>query len=95
MIDEIERIVADAVGRVRAAATLDDLKALEVEVLGKQAPLSAVKKQLGGLDADERRTVGHAVNAATAAIGDAIGPRRADARAGGACRCSWRPSGST
>jgi phenylalanyl-tRNA synthetase alpha chain len=76
MIDEIQGIVADAVGRVSGAATLDDLKALELEILGKQAPLSALKKQLGGLDADERRTVGQAVNAAMATVGDAIAERR-------------------
>jgi phenylalanyl-tRNA synthetase alpha chain len=76
MIDQIEGIVADAVGRIGAAATLDELKSVEVEVLGKQSSVSALKKQLGALDADRRREAGQAVNAALATIGDAVTSRR-------------------
>jgi len=76
MIEQIEGIVADAMGRVGAAASLDELKSVEVEVLGKQSSLSALKKQLGGLDADQRREAGQAVNAALATIGAAVTSRR-------------------
>ncbi|HVN51830.1 MAG TPA: phenylalanine--tRNA ligase subunit alpha [Acidimicrobiales bacterium] len=76
MIDEIEGIVADAVGRAGRAASLDDLKAVELDVLGKQSPLGELRKQLGALDADQRRQAGQAVNAALATIGDAIAERR-------------------
>jgi len=78
MIDQIAGIVADAVDRVGAAATLDDLKGVELDVAGKQSPLSALRRQLGGLDPDERRRVGQAVNEAQATIGDAVGSRRGE-----------------
>jgi phenylalanyl-tRNA synthetase alpha chain len=76
MIDEIERIADDASRRARAASTLDQLRAVEVDVLGKRAPLSELKKQVGALEPDERKRVGLAINQAKAAIDEAIASRR-------------------
>jgi phenylalanyl-tRNA synthetase alpha chain len=81
MIDEIERIAAEAVDRVRTAATLDDLRTIEVDVLGKRAPLVELKKQVGGLDPDQRRTVGQALNRARDGIEAAFADRRSELEA--------------
>ncbi len=83
MIEQIEGIMADAVARARAASTLDDLRALELEVSGKKAPLTAVKKQLRDLDPDARRSTGQALNAAVAAIDEAVATRRGELEAAG------------
>jgi len=68
MTDDIERIAAEGAARLAEAATLDDLRALETELLGKRSELSAVKQRLGSLGQDERRTIGRAVNEARAAL---------------------------
>src|SRR5690349_10521923 len=76
MIEEIERVQADAVGRVATATSLDELAALDTELLGKRSALTGFKKQLGGLDADERRVVGQALNRAREEIEAAFGTVR-------------------
>ena len=78
MIDGINAISAAAVDRVDAATSLDELAQLDTELLGKKSDLTGFKKQLGGLDADERRTVGRALNEAREAIEAAFRARRAD-----------------
>ena len=61
MIDDIDRIAADAGGRIAAAATLDELRALETELLGQAVARSAgLKQRLGALDPDERQAAGQA-----------------------------------
>ena len=77
MLDEIAAIEAEAAPRVAAAATLDDLKALEQEVLGKRSVLSSFKAKLGGLDDAGRREVGAALNRVRDAIEGAVATRRA------------------
>ena len=76
MTDDIERIAAEGAARLAEAATLDDLRALETELLGKRSELSAVKQRLGTLGPDDRRTIGRAVNEARAALEAAAEARR-------------------
>ncbi|HEY7939663.1 MAG TPA: phenylalanine--tRNA ligase subunit alpha [Acidimicrobiales bacterium] len=78
MIDEIDRIAADATTRAAAAATLDDWRALDVELNGKKSALGGFKRRLGELDPDERRTVGAALNRAQEQVRAALGARRAE-----------------
>jgi len=77
MIDEIERIAENGTQRLAGASTLDDLRAIDMELLGKRSELSAVKQRLGSLDPDERRTIGRAVNEARARLEEAAAARRA------------------
>ncbi len=81
MLDEIAAIEAEAAPRVAAAATLDALKALEQELLGKRSVLSSFKAKLGGLDDAGRREVGAALNRVRDAIERAVAARRADLEA--------------
>ena len=64
--------VAHAVDAVGGAGSLDALAAVETEVLGKRSPLNGFKKQVGGLDADGRRSVGQALNAARERVEAAV-----------------------
>ena len=76
MIDEIRAIEADATGQIESASSLDEVRTLETDLLGKRSPLAGLKKRLGGLDADGRRAAGQAMNAAQAAIAAALAKRR-------------------
>ena len=74
---EIQRIEDEARTRVNAAATLDELRAVESEVLGRRSALAELRQLLGALDADDRRNVGKVLNGAMQALGTAVADRRA------------------
>jgi phenylalanyl-tRNA synthetase alpha chain len=78
---DLGRIEATADEQIAAAATLDELRTVESELLGKRSPLSQVKGRLGGLAPDERRELGQAVNRAKATITAAIEHRREELQA--------------
>ncbi|MCU1373712.1 MAG: Phenylalanine--tRNA ligase alpha subunit [Actinomycetia bacterium] len=81
MIDDIRRIAADATDRIAGAATLDDVAALDRELLGKTSALSGFKRQMGGLDHEAKREVGGALNAARELMSEALAARRAELEA--------------
>jgi phenylalanyl-tRNA synthetase alpha chain len=74
---EIQRIEDEARVRVNAAATADELRALEVDVLGRRSALAGLRQRLGALEPDQRRSVGQVLNAAMQALGAAVEERRA------------------
>jgi phenylalanyl-tRNA synthetase alpha chain len=76
MRDELTRIEADAVKRTAEVASLDELRALETELLGKRSALSALKQQLASMDASARREAGQALNATRDAIATVLQGRR-------------------
>ena len=84
MLDDIARIESEAASRVAAAATVDDVRALDLELLGKKSVLTGFKARLGGLDPDDRKVVGAAINQVRDAVEQALSARRtvleADAR---------------
>ncbi|HET8621051.1 MAG TPA: phenylalanine--tRNA ligase subunit alpha [Acidimicrobiales bacterium] len=77
LIAEIGRLEEQARQRIAAAATPEELRAVETQVLGKRSPLTGMRKRLGGLDGEGRRTVGKALHAAVEAVGAALVERRA------------------
>ncbi len=77
MIEDIEATEKDALQRVQAAASLDELRTVETEVLGKKAALNAFKKRLGALGAEERREAGRRLNEAREAVEQGVAERRA------------------
>lgn len=81
MIDDITALAGDAPARVAAATSLDDLHVIEAELLGKKGALTALKKQMGGLDPDQRRAAGAALNEARATIESVIEARRIELEA--------------
>jgi len=78
MIDDIRAIETDATTRIAAAATLDEVRALETELTGKKSPLNGFKKTLGGLGHEERRAAGQELNRARQVITEALDQRRAE-----------------
>jgi phenylalanyl-tRNA synthetase alpha chain len=68
LVTRIGRLEDAARARIAAATTLDELRAAESEATGRRSALTDLRKRLGRLDADERRTVGKVLNAATEAL---------------------------
>jgi phenylalanyl-tRNA synthetase alpha chain len=75
-IARIEQLEAEALARAEQAATLEQVHALEIELLGKRSELAALKAGLGRLDPDRRREVGRALNAGRDRIAAVLGDRR-------------------
>ena len=73
-----EQLATEAVAEIETAADLDALEALRSTLLGKKAPISAAKKDLGSLEPDQRKDAGQAINAARQHIDDAFAERHAD-----------------
>jgi phenylalanyl-tRNA synthetase alpha chain len=65
----------DLIGR---AASLEDLEAAKVSVLGRKAPFSEVQRSLGSFADADRRDLGTATNEVRVALGTAIEERRAE-----------------
>src|SRR5262245_37438663 len=76
LIDEIRAVETSAIGQISTAETVEHLRTLDTELLGKRSALNGFKKQLGGLDNDGRRTVGRALNEARQAVEAAFAERR-------------------
>ncbi len=74
---DLGALAADVVAAASAAATLEELRAIDVAALGKNGPLAQRKAELGRLDPDERRRLGQAINETRAAIEAAVDQRRA------------------
>lgn len=81
MLDEIAAIEADAAPRIAAAATLDDVRALDADLLGKKGVLGGFKAKLGGLDPEQRKAVGAAINQVRDALDRSLAARRGELEA--------------
>lgn len=76
MMEDIAAVETAATPRIAGAASLDDVRALEQELLGKKGVLTAFKRQLGGLDEAGRRAAGEAINRVRDALELALAERR-------------------
>ncbi|MEY2582473.1 MAG: phenylalanyl-tRNA synthetase alpha chain [Ilumatobacteraceae bacterium] len=77
MIAEVKQAGEAALARVDEAGTADDVRALEVELLGKRGPFATFKTGLAGLATiEEKRAAGQAVNEATASVVERLNSRR-------------------
>lgn len=77
MNDELAALEADALGRIEAAATLEELRAVLAAATGKRSPLAALHQRVGALAPEERREAGRLINATRARIEAAAEERRA------------------
>ena len=73
-----ETLAGDAVTQIEAAGDLESLESLRSSLLGKKAPLSLAKKDLGALEPEQRKEAGQAINAARQSVEDAFSARHAD-----------------
>ena len=74
---EIQRIEDEARVRINAATTADELRSIEVEVLGRRSALAGLRQRLGALEPHQRRTVGQVLNGTMSALGAVVEERRA------------------
>jgi phenylalanyl-tRNA synthetase alpha chain len=78
MLDQLEALTAQARDRVAAASTLEALAAAESDVLGKAAPLTQARRDLAGLQPDQRKDAGRALNEARQQVEAVVVARRGE-----------------
>ena len=78
MISEITAARIAAEQSIAAASTLDELRVLDTDLLGKKSPLALLKTGLGKLaTVDEKKAAGQSLNEAMLAVEDVLNARRA------------------
>ena len=78
MIVEITAARTAAEQSIAAASTLDELRVLDTDLLGKKSPLALLKTGLGKLSTvDEKKAAGQALNEAMLAVEEVLSARRA------------------
>ena len=75
-MDNLDQLQADILQRVSASKTLEDLDVVRIQVLGKKGELTALMKQLGGLDAQARKERGQKLNLVKQAVTVALEQHR-------------------
>jgi phenylalanyl-tRNA synthetase alpha chain len=79
MLDTVSAARDEALERIAAAATLDDVVVLDSELLSKRGVFAGFKASLGSLaSVDDKKQVGQALNAATATVAAALEQRRTE-----------------
>jgi phenylalanyl-tRNA synthetase alpha chain len=79
LIDDIRAARDDALERIAAAPTLQEVATLSSELLGKKGALAQLKTRLGSLPTvDEKKAAGQALNEATDETGAALDAKRAE-----------------
>jgi phenylalanyl-tRNA synthetase alpha chain len=68
MIPQIEALAEGALARISAAANLDELETVRVEVLGRKGSLADFGKLMGKLSAEDRVAAGKALNGAKTSL---------------------------
>jgi phenylalanyl-tRNA synthetase alpha chain len=77
VIDDIRAARERALALIAAAATLDEVTALDARLLGKKGELATLKAGLGSLaTADDKRAAGQALNDAFTAVAESLDRRR-------------------
>lgn len=62
LMDELDAILSSAGERIAACTTLDQLNALETQIVGRGSLIADTRRNLGKLDAEQRPLVGAKVN---------------------------------
>ncbi len=75
-MDDLETLRSDLLGAAEEAADLAALEQLRVSALGKKGRITALMKDLGGMDAEARKQAGQALNVLKAEVAGAIEARR-------------------
>lgn len=72
MREQLEKLRSDALQAIVAAATVEQLQDIRVNLLGRKGELTALMKGLGALEAAERPVVGQLVNTVRDSIESAL-----------------------
>ena len=73
----LDAVRAESIERIEQAEDLNALEEARIRILGRKAPMSAIRAGLGKLPDAERRTAGQLVNEVQSAIEAALDSRRA------------------
>ena len=76
-MQDLDALRSELMDAVAGAGGSDALEALRVDALGKKGRITQLMKGLGGMDADERKAAGQALNALKTEVADAIEARKA------------------
>jgi phenylalanyl-tRNA synthetase alpha chain len=76
-LDQLNALEADVLAAVEAAADEAALEAVRVAALGKKGSVSEKMKTLGGMDPDERKIFGPALNALRDRVAEALTAKKA------------------
>src|SRR5579862_7238974 len=79
--EEVQRMQAEALAAIDAAADLDELKAARLAHAGDRAPIALANAEIGALPPAARAEAGKRVGAARAAIRQALTERQAELEA--------------
>lgn len=74
----LDALVVDATGAVAAAATLDGLRGVEADLIGKKGRFPGLNRTLGQMAVEERKVAGAAINEARRAVEALVERRRGD-----------------
>jgi phenylalanyl-tRNA synthetase alpha chain len=74
----LSELDASARGRIRAAASAEELECVRIEVLGRKGTLADISKQFGKLDPAERARIGKLLNTVKQALEQAMEARQAE-----------------
>jgi phenylalanyl-tRNA synthetase alpha chain len=74
---DLQAFRARAVASIAATETLEGLAEVEEEILGRDSDLATARRSLGGLDPDERRDAGRAINETVQDLEGALAEKRA------------------
>ncbi len=74
--NKLTELEADALARIRAAATAEELEAVRIEVLGRKGALAQASKDMGKLPPADRAQVGKLLNAAKQVLEEALEARK-------------------
>src|ERR1019366_4745625 len=64
LMSAVQKLEAEATARIAKASTSAELRAFDIEFLGKSGSLAGLMRGIGALSADERPAFGQAVNEA-------------------------------
>jgi phenylalanyl-tRNA synthetase alpha chain len=74
----LEALLAEATAAVAGAATLEELRAVEADLIGKKGRIPGLNRTLGQMAPEERKAAGAAINEARTTVVAQVEARRAD-----------------
>ena len=76
-MQNLDAVSSDILAAIAAADNLDTLDAIRIDALGKKGRISLMMRDLGGMDAESRKTAGQALNKVKEEISNALESKQA------------------
>ena len=75
-VDTVSQILEKALAEISSSGDLHSLDELRVRFLGKKGEITTLLKSLGGMEPEQRKAFGQAVNLAKVEVADAVNQRK-------------------